>query len=359
MDKPIVSANEPIAVELKKGKTYLYCSCGRSQGQPFCDGSHKGSGFTPQSFKADSKGENWLCRCKQTGNSPYCDGSHAQVPDDQVGQRFSLARATESPEDSEEPEEPDPSQPDQDRMPEPHPTAEEPTLGFIHNLAEHGLKQVGPHGPVAAMGVPRSELPSWDHLQILAAQLARQPLQNEAPVGTELVLGPQAAKPLHLRIPLFVSDMSFGALSEEAKLALARGAEQAGTGICSGEGGMLPEEQAANSRYLYELAPGQFGYRPELLKQVQAFHFKGGQAAKTGAGGHFPGIKTNARIAALRDVPEGEPVISPSTFTDLSTVEDFRRFAGRVREITGGIPVGFKMSAQHIEADLDFALGNH
>ncbi|WP_094555702.1 glutamate synthase-related protein [Synechococcus sp. 1G10] len=339
MSKPIVAANTPIAVDLKKGDTYLFCTCGRSKDQPFCDGSHKGSGFSPLPFTADVDGEAWLCRCKQTGQAPFCDGSHAQVPDDQVGQSFSLT-----------------DRPGRDRMPEPHPTREEPTVSLIHELAEHGLEHVGPQGPIAAMGVPRSELPNWDQLQILVAQLARQPLQDDVPVATELVLGPQAARPLRMRIPLFVSDMSFGAISEEAKVSLSRGAEQAGTGICSGEGGMLPEEKAANSRYLYELAPGRFGYRPELLEQVQAFHFKCGQAAKTGAGGHLPGIKTTARIAELRGVPVGEPVISPPVFTDLTTVDDFRRFADGVREISGGIPVGFKMSAQHIEADLDFAL---
>jgi glutamate synthase domain-containing protein 2 len=77
-------------------------------------------------------------------------------------------------------------------------------------------------------------------------------------------------------MPLFVSDMSFGALSEEAKTALATGAEMPGTGICSGEGGMLPEEQAANSRYFYELASAQFGFEEQLLTRVQAFHFKCG-----------------------------------------------------------------------------------
>lgn len=353
MTKPIVAANEPITVDLNKGNSYLFCTCGRSNHQPFCDGSHKGSGLSPLPFTADVEGEAWLCRCKQTEHAPYCDGSHSHVPDDQVGQSFCLTSAADSPT---EPKTADPNRPDGDLMPEPHPTLEEPTVSLIHELAEHGLKHVGHQGPIAAMGVPRTELPNWDHLQILVAQLARQPLQEDVPVATELVLGPQAAKPLHLRIPLFVSDMSFGALSEEAKVSLARGAEQAGTGICSGEGGMLPEEKAASSRYLYELAPGRFGYRPELLEQVQAFHFKCGQAAKTGAGGHLPGIKTTARIAALRGVPVGEPVISPPAFTDLTTVDDFRRFADGVREISGGIPVGFKMSAQHIEADLDFAL---
>ena len=85
--------------------------------------------------------------------------------------------------------------------------------------------------------------------------------------------------------------MSFGSLSASAKIALARGAELGGTGICSGEGGMLPEEQAENSRYFYELASARFGWNWDVVKKVQAFHFKGGQGAKTGTGGHLPGDK--------------------------------------------------------------------
>jgi glutamate synthase domain-containing protein 2 len=206
------------------------------------------------------------------------------------------------------------------------------------------------------MGIPRHELPHWDDLQIMVAQMARKPLMDEQIVGTELIIGPEAKKPLILKIPLFVSDMSFGALSEEAKIALARGAELAGTGICSGEGGMLPEEQEENSRYFYELASAGFGYKEELLKKIQAFHFKGGQGAKTGTGGHLPGSKNKGKISQVRGIPEGQPAISPATFKELSSVSDFKRFADRVREITGGIPIGFKLSANHIEKDMQFAL---
>jgi glutamate synthase domain-containing protein 2 len=209
---------------------------------------------------------------------------------------------------------------------------------------------------MAAMGVPRDQLPLWDDIQIMVAQLARKPLLEDAAVGTELVIGPKADKPLVLDIPLFVSDMSFGALSEEAKIALAKGAELAGTGICSGEGGMLPEEQAANSRYFYELASAKFGYDERLLPGVQAFHFKGGQGAKTGTGGHLPAAKNIGKIADVRGIPAGQPAISPPTFEDLASPADFRRFADRVREITGGIPIGFKLSANHIERDVDFAI---
>lgn len=119
---------------------------------------------------------------------------------------------------------------------------------------------------------------------------------------------------------------------------------------------MLPEEQAANSRYFYELASGKFGYSEQLLPLVQAFHFKAGQAAKTGVGGHLPGSKVTSKIAQVRGLPAGQPAISPPTFPDLTSPEDFRRFADHVREVTDGIPIGMKMSAQHIERDLSFAL---
>ncbi len=349
MPEPIIAANSPAPVTLTSGERYLWCACGRSKNQPFCDGSHAGTVFTPHSFTAAEDGEAYLCRCKRTGNRPFCDGSHAQLADELVGTdggdaaADGLDKAEEAPTSG-------------SGAPSARPTPEEPTVAFIHELARDGLAQLGHHGPMTSMGVPRKDLPHWDDLQIMAAQMATKPLLDDHPVGTELVIGPRAEKPLRLDIPLFVSDMSFGALSEEAKVAMAAGAELAGTGICSGEGGMLPEEQQANSRYLYELASARFGYTEELLSRVQAFHFKGGQGAKTGTGGHLPGAKNVGKIAEVRQIPEGQPAISPSTFTDLHTAEDFRRFGDRVREITGGIPIGMKLSANHIEADIGFAL---
>jgi glutamate synthase domain-containing protein 2/CDGSH-type Zn-finger protein len=335
LSNPIAADVTPGTSQLEEGKEYYWCTCGRSKQQPFCDGSHRGSGMEPLRFTAEETGEAKLCRCKGTRNRPFCDGSHVKL---EKGQEVEPPRGAD------------------DQMPEPVPTVEEPTVAYIHNLAEHGLSHVGRHGPMGAMGVPRPELPCWDDLQVLAAQFARKPLMEEVPVDTRLVIGPSAKKPLVLDIPLFVSDMSFGALSEEAKVALARGAELAGTGICSGEGGMLPEEQQANRRYFYELASAKFGYDEEQLTKVQAFHFKGGQGAKTGTGGHLPANKVVGKIAAVRGLPEGVDAISPPTFADLATIADFRRFADRVREISGGIPIGFKLSANHIEADIEFAL---
>jgi len=150
--------------------------------------------------------------------------------------------------------------------------------------------------------------------------------------------------------------MSYGALSEEAKVALARGADLAGTGICSGEGGMLPEEQAENSRYFYELTSARFGFSMDLLADVQAFHFKGGQGAKTGTGGHLPGAKVQGKIAAVRGLREGQSAVSPSRFPEWDTPAQIKEFADEVRESTGGIAIGYKLSAQHIEDDIDAAL---
>ncbi len=334
MDNPVIADRKPTKVELKAGESYLWCACGRSASQPFCDGSHRDTSFTPLKFQAEESGDAHLCMCKRTGNPPYCDGTHARLSAD--GNAAPV--------------------PANNGMPQPVPTPEEPTVQQIHDLARDGLSKLGHHGEMGAMGVPRNELPNWNDIQILPAQFARKPLMDDVPVGTELVIGPNAKKPLTLKIPLLVSDMSFGALSQEAKVALASGAELAGTGICSGEGGMLPEEQTANSKYFYELASARFGYREDLLTKVQAFHFKGGQGAKTGTGGHLPGNKVVGKIAEVRGLPEGSPAVSPPTFDDLATVADFRKYSDRVREITGGIPIGYKTSANHIEDDISFAV---
>ena len=237
-----------------------------------------------------------------------------------------------------------------------HGGPEEPHNHYVQELARNGLKNYGHHGQVSAMGVPLTDLPRWDDIQILTGQLARKPLLDDDPVGSELCIGPNAKKPLTLDIPLFVTDMSFGALSREAKTALSKGAEMAGTGICSGEGGMLPAEQDNNSRYFYELASARFGWSIDKVARCQAFHFKGGQGAKTGTGGHLPGNKVSPEIAEVRGLKAGEAAISPSTFPDLESPADYRKIADEVRDVTGGIPVGFKISAQHVEIDIDFAL---
>lgn len=337
MPKAVIAARKPAKVNLEARKKYYWCQCGRSQNQPFCDGSHAGTGIEPLAFTAEKTGDHYLCQCKQTLNAPFCDGTHASLAEDITEMELPSSKPTAT-------------------MPKAVNTAEEPHVEYIHELAEHGLTRTGKHGPMAAMGVPRDALPKWDDIQLLTAQLATKPLMDDAPVDTQLMIGANAQKPLVLDMPLFISDMSFGALSREAKVSLARGAQLAGTGICSGEGGMLAAEQQENSRYFYELASAQFGYDESLLSKVQAFHFKGGQAAKTGTGGHLPAEKVTAEIAQVRNLMAGKDAISPAAFPHLTTPADFKQIADRVRQLTGGIPIGFKLSAQHIEQDIDFAL---
>lgn len=327
MSKAKIAGRKPVMVDLKEGEEKFWCACGLSSNQPYCDGSHRTTDITPLKFVAKETAKAALCMCKQTKNPPYCDGTHAKLGEDE-SDGGSPAKSTK----------------------------EEPTLAYIKSLAKDGLSKSGHHGEMGAMGVPIIELPQWKDIQILAAQMATKPLMDDIKVGTELIIGPNAKKPLRLAIPLFVSDMSFGALSEEAKVSLAKGAELAGTGICSGEGGMLEEEQQANSKYFYELASAKFGFDWDKLKNVQAFHFKGGQGAKTGTGGHLPGDKVTGKIAEVRNLKEGTAAVSPPTFDDLVTVDDFKSFSNKVREITGGIPIGFKLSANHIEDDIQFAL---
>lgn len=322
--------NEPFAIDVRAGETKAFCMCGLSKNGPFCDGSHAATDKTPSVVTFDQDQTIYACGCQQSKNRPYCDGSHKRLaaPASGTGAAVSPGAAN----------------------------AAEPYVELIHELARNGLSRLGHHGPMGAMGVLRSNLPSWDDIQILTAQLATLPLLDHEPVATETVIGPASKKPVVLSMPLLVSDMSFGSLSEEAKIALATGAELAGTGICSGEGGMLPEEQAANSRYFYEMASARFGFAMDKVKRCQAFHFKGGQAAKTGTGGHLPAIKVTTKIAAVRGLEAGQDAVSPARFPDWTEISQIRDFAEQVREETGGIPIGYKLSAQHIERDIDAAL---
>lgn len=330
MSKPKIVDKKPIKVEVTKGEEQYWCACGLSKNQPYCDGSHRTTDITPVKFVAKETGDAYLCMCKHTKNAPYCDGTHATLKAESSDTETAPASNGS--------------------------TREEPTLAYIKALARDGLSKTGHHGEMGAMGVSIPDLPQWKDIQLLAAQMATKPLMEGVKVGSELVIGPNAKKPLVLDIPIFVSDMSFGALSEEAKIALSKGAEMAGTGICSGEGGMLDEEQEANSKYFYEYASAKFGFEWDKLKRVQAFHFKGGQGAKTGTGGHLSGNKVTGKIAKVRNLEEGTPAVSPPTFDDLHTAEDFKVFADKVREVSGGIPIGFKLSANHIEDDIQFAL---
>ncbi len=197
---------------------------------------------------------------------------------------------------------------------------------------------------------------SWDEILIKGAQLAKMPLNKKAPVNTKTVIGSRAAKPLVIETPIYISHMSFGALSKEAKIALARGSAAVQTIICSGEGGILPDEFDAAYRYVFEYVPNQYSATEDNLKNVDAIEIKIGQSAKPGMGGHLPGNKVTSEIAKIRGFKEGEDIISPSHFEDIRCREDLKQRVDWLRKTSGGRPIGIKLAAGDIEADIEFAV---
>ncbi len=215
----------------------------------------------------------------------------------------------------------------------------------IHDMAVNGSSI---H---AAMSTTKP-IPSWDDILILGAQLATQPLDDGAPVDTTTVIGPKAKQPMVLQNPVYVSHMSFGALSKEAKCALSKGAAMAHTAMCSGEGGILPEEKENAYRYIFEYVPNLYSVTDENLKNADAIEIKIGQGTKPGMGGHLPGSKVTPEIAAVRGKPEGQDIQSPSKFPDLATKESLKNKVLELRMRSGGRPIGIKIAAGHIEEDL-------
>ena len=209
---------------------------------------------------------------------------------------------------------------------------------------------------VEPMGSDKRDYPGFGDLYFLPGQLAVLPLLDHEQVHTETVIAAKRAQPLKLKAPIFVSHMSFGALSKEAKLALATGAAEFGTLMCSGEGGMLPEARAAAAQYIFEMASGYFGWNEENILKADGIEIKMGQSAKAGLGGMLPGHKVMGDIAAVRGLAEGQEARSPARFPDINSVADMAERIRWIRSIKPDMPVGIKFAASRIEADLAAAV---
>ena len=219
----------------------------------------------------------------------------------------------------------------------------------IHEMAVTGKSIDG------AMGT-RMAMPGWDDILILGAQLNPPPLLDSDPVETKTVIGKHAKQPMILENPVYISHMSFGALSREIKTALAKGSAMAKTAVCSGEGGILPEEKAAAYKYIFEYIPNKYSVTDENLKSSDAIEIKIGQGTKPGMGGHLPGEKVTPEIAALRGKKAGEEIQSPSKFAELNTKEDLKEMVTMLRERSCGRPIGIKIAAGRIERDLEYCV---
>ena len=225
----------------------------------------------------------------------------------------------------------------------------EKSMALIHELAVTGTSVIEPMGT-------RLPVVGWDDVLFLGAQLSPFPLDENAPIDVGTVIGKHAKKPLRLENPVYISHMSFGALSREIKIALATGANMSKSAMCSGEGGILPEEFEAAHQYIFEYVPNQYSVTDENLKKVDAIEIKIGQGTKPGMGGHLPGSKVTDEIAAVRGKVVGEDIISPSRFPDIHSKEDLKQLVNELRERSDGRPIGIKIAAGHIEADLAAAL---
>ena len=222
-------------------------------------------------------------------------------------------------------------------------------MDAIHQMAITG------ESIVSAMytGMP---MPNWDEILILGNQLNPQPLESDVDVNTQTVIGKSAKKPLVIESPVYITHMSFGALSRETKIALAKGSAAVKTAQCSGEGGILPEEMENAYKYIFEYVPNRYSATGDNLKNADAIEIKIGQSTKPGLGGQLQGEKVTEEIAQIRKKPLGKDIHSPATIPEVNSKEDLKNLVDELRMKSHGRPIGLKFAAGRIEDDLSHVL---
>ncbi len=192
-----------------------------------------------------------------------------------------------------------------------------------------------------------------DDLIFLPAQVATLPLLDEQAVTTDVVFGKTAARPLKADTPVLISGMSFGALSKEAKMALAKASTLTGTIANTGEGGMLDEERELAAKITLQYSTGRFGAGEMRLKAADMIEIKISQGAKPGMGGKLPGEKVTAEIAAIRQIPAGQTAESPARHPDIQSPADLSAKIAWLRELTDGKPIALKFVGGRLFKDLE------
>jgi glutamate synthase domain-containing protein 2 len=198
---------------------------------------------------------------------------------------------------------------------------------------------------------------SFEDLVFIPKQLNGRPLDYfREEIISETIIGKQSKKPLRLKVPIMIGAMSFGAVSKEAKIALAKGSSMAETATNTGEGGMLPEERQNAKILIAQYSTGRFGVNDDYLKSADAIEIKIGQGAKPGQGGLLPADKVTEDIAKIRNVPMNKDVHSPPAHPDIFSIDDLKKKVKWLREITGGKPIIIKLGAGDVENDVKLAL---
>src|SRR5258707_2114124 len=185
-------------------------------------------------------------------------------------------------------------------------------------------------------GGTKRKLPHFDDLLFLGASVSRYPLEGyREKCGTDVIIGARhAKKPLHLKIPITIAGMSFGALSGPATEALGRGASLMGTSTTTRDGGMTEEERGHSSLLVYQVLPSRYGANPDDLRRADAIEIVIGQGAKPGGGGMLLGQKISPRVAAMRALPEGIDQRSACRHPDWTGPDDLEIKIEELRELT-------------------------
>ncbi|MGX8693284.1 MAG: glutamate synthase-related protein [Methanobrevibacter sp.] len=222
-------------------------------------------------------------------------------------------------------------------------------MDAIHQMAITG------ESIVAAM-YTELPMPNWDDILILGNQLNPQPLEGDVEVSTQTIIGRNAKKPLVIESPIYITHMSFGALSRETKIALAKGSAAIKTAQCSGEGGILLDEMENAYKYIFEYVPNKYSVTEDNLKNADAIEIKIGQSTKPGLGGQLQGEKVTAEIAEVRGKEIGKDIHSPATIPEVNSKEDLKDLVDELRSKSLGRPIGLKFAAGKIEDDLEHVL---
>jgi len=202
------------------------------------------------------------------------------------------------------------------------------------------------------------KIPHWDDLMFLPGTLTRFVIEGyREKCETKTVLGARFARyPIELDIPIYITGMSFGALSIEAKTALAKGASMAGTATCSGEGGMIPPERDLSTKWYYQVIQSRYGFNPHHLMLADGIEFFIGQGCKVGMGGHLMGQKVTEQVAEMRSLPAGIDQRSPARHPDWLGPDDLSLKIQEIREATDyRVPIQLKLGAARVYADVRMA----
>ena len=226
------------------------------------------------------------------------------------------------------------------------------TIQEIQRAAETGIYDIRGGGT-------KRRVPHFDDLLLLGASVSRYPLEGyREKCGTDVLLGTRfAKKPIHLKIPVTIAGMSFGALSANAKEALGRGATIAGTSTTTGDGGMTPEERGQSQHLVYQYLPSRYGMNPDYLRKADAIEIVLGQGAKPGGGGMLLGMKVTERVAGMRTLPIGVDQRSACRHPDWTGPDDLAIKIAEIREITDWEkPIYVKIGASRPYYDVKLAV---